>query len=425
MAVAEHSLATLEVDPLSRRARRGGIPGEITRTANAWERFPRVGSGLGDSMSQPLRVVVGITSRSWGGNEKWASETARGLSERGHRVTVFWSHEPILRALKARGLRERRVRLWGDLNPVGFASLIAFLRSERPDVLILTKQREYWMGGLAARVAGRPLVVLRMGLKRKLRDDFKRRTAFGRLADIIVVNSTELRDTLLTSQWLDPSSVKVLLNSVSAEPVPSGAGRALLSEMGVPDGAPVVCGAGRLTRQKGLDLLIEAFATVASRIPETRLVILGEGGQRDALARKAKALDVTGSVVFAGHRDDVRAVLSGVDVYALSSRNEGMANTLLEAMSVGAPIVATDVSGTAEAVTDGVEALVVKSGDVRALANGIVELLEDRELAGTLGSAARERARRQFGIGRMIDEVEEMLESGISIKSGTTSSPPP
>jgi glycosyltransferase involved in cell wall biosynthesis len=371
-------------------------------------------------MSRPLRIVVGITSRSWGGNETWAADAARALADRGHDVTVLWTHEPVRRELARRGLVARRVRLWGDLNPAGFAHLVALLRRERPDVLLLTKQREYWMGGLAARLAGRPLVVLRMGLRRKLRDDYKRRTTFGRLCDLIIVNSSAVRETLLESPWVDPSRVAVLLNSVSLEPVSREAGRRLVRSMGVPTEARVVCGVGRLTRQKGFDALIAAFALVRGRVPDARLVILGEGGQRGPLGEAAERAGVAEAVTFAGHREDVRKLLAGVDVYALSSRNEGMANTLLEAMSVGVPIVATDVSGTAEAVTDGVEALVVPPEDVAALANAIVRLLTEPALAASLGRAAFERARAQFGRERMTDELEGLFRRGISRKARVT-----
>lgn len=372
-------------------------------------------------MTRPLGIVVGITSRSWGGNEKWASDAALGLAKRGHRVTVLWTHEPVHRELTARGLRSRRVRLRGDLDPVGFVSLVSVLRRERPDVLILTKQREYWLGGLAARLTGNPLVVLRMGLRRRLRDDFKRRASFGRLADLIIVNSSDVRETLLESAWIDPDRVLVLLNSVSLDPVEGGQGRRLVESLGLPSGSPVVCGAGRLTRQKGFDLLMESFVMVRKSVREARLLILGEGGQRQALEQKAASVDVSDRVVFAGHRGDVREVLSAVDVYVLSSRNEGMANTLLEAMSVGAPIVATDVSGTTEAVTDGVEALVVPSEDASALADAIVRLLEDRALASELGNAARKRAEAQFGRERMMGELIEALERGLARKRPVTS----
>ena len=365
-------------------------------------------------MNRPLRVLVGVTSKSWGGNEKWAAEAATGLARRGHSISVFCSHDPVCGELVSRGLAIHRVNLLGDLNPVGFASLLRLLHSERPDVLLLTKQREYWMGGLSARAAGRPLVVLRMGLRRKLRSDLKRRAAFGGLSNLIIVNSRAVRSTLLESPWIDPSKVEVLLNCVSLEPAREEQGRRALVELGIPGDCPVVCGAGRLTRQKGFDVLIRSFGGVLEEFDSARLLILGEGGQRRALEDMACDAGVADSVVFAGHVSDTRPILSAVDVYVLSSRNEGMANTLLEAMSVGAPIVATDVSGTGEAVTDTVEALIVPPEHTEELARAVVRLLREPELARSLGAAALSRARSQFGEERMLDELEGMLFTALA-----------
>jgi len=364
-------------------------------------------------MATPLRVLFGATSKSWGGNEKWAAEAATGLAERGHRVAVFCSHDPVRSELESRGLSTRHVELWGDVNPVGFAALARLFRAERPDAVVLTKQREYWMGGLAAGLAGSPLVVLRMGLRRRLRDDIKRRVAFGRTADLIIVNSQAVRETLLETSWLDPSKVRVLLNCVSLEPVSEREGRTALSELGISPDAPVVCGAGRLTRQKGFDILIRAFAIVREECSSARLLILGGGGQRRALEAVAGELGLEDAVVFAGMRRDVRQIVALADVYALSSRNEGMANTLLEAMSVGAPIVATDVSGTREAVENGAQALIVPPEDTDALARAILSLIRDRDLAASLGRAALERAGAVFRKDRMTGELEAMLLDGV------------
>lgn len=360
-------------------------------------------------MERSLSVLFTVTSRSWGGNEKWAAEAARSLHARGHRVKVLWSHEAVLRQLAARGLPARRLRLPGDVNPVSFSSFARAIRAERPDVLVLTKQREYWVGGLAARLAGRPLVALRLGLARPLKDDLKRRLSFGRFADLVIVNSSSVAATLGASPWFDQAKVRILLNGVDGSACDPRAGRALLESLGVPPDAPAVVGAGRLAHQKGFDVLIRGFRDVRAAVPETRLVILGEGGRRGDLIDEAARSGVAGSVVFAGHRDDVREVLAGASVYALSSRNEGMANTLLEAMSVGSPIVATDVSGTREAVRDGQDAVIVPPDDPAALSRAIVTLLRDRELARRLGESARARALARFTYEGMGADLERML----------------
>mgnify|MGYP006296481181 FL=1 len=367
---------------------------------------------------RPLRVLFMLTSRQWGGNEKWTLLAARGLLDRGHDVTVLWSHGVIRDELSRRGIPGRRVRLWGDVNPVGLAWLCRHIMATRPDVLVLTKQREYWMGGAAARIVGRPFVALRLGLRRRLRDDLKRRLAFGRFADAIIVNSPAVRDALLESEWLEPSKIALIENGVPTDPVEPARVEGALRRVGAPRGGPVVLGAGRLSKQKGFDVLIDAFASVLERAPNAHLVIAGSGNDMEKLRRRAEGLGIAESVTLPGHVDDVRALMAGADVYALSSRNEGMANALLEAMSVGCAIVATDVSGTVQAVRDGKEALVVPPEDVGALAEALVRLLSDADLREELGAAALERARARFGVERMLDEVEELFRRGAGRRTG-------
>jgi glycosyltransferase involved in cell wall biosynthesis len=357
-----------------------------------------------------LSIVIGCTSKAWGGNEKWSLDAAEALRERGHTVRVFWTHDAVGDRLRARGLAGARIRLRGDVDVFGFAALAAFIRATRPDVLLLTKQLEYWLGGLAARVAGRPLVALRLGTELRQRSDFKRRTSFGRLADIIIVPAESARRSLDGVPGVDPGKLCVVSTAVSTDPVKEDAGRRAIRDLGIPAGSPVVCGVGRLARVKGFDLLIDAFGGVLEAFPTARLVILGEGPQRGAL--EAAAAGLGESVVLAGHSERVREVLAGVDVYALSSRYEGMANTLLEAMSVGAPIVAADVSGTREAVRDGVDALVVPPEDSAALRDAILKLLRDRGLAGSLGKSARGRARERFSRERMVEGLENAFSAG-------------
>jgi len=331
-------------------------------------------------------------------------------------VHVFWTHAAVGDEVSARGIPGRRIRLRGDVDVFGFAALAAFIRATRPDVLLLTKQLEYWLGGLAARVAGRPLVALRLGTELRQRSDFKRRTSFGRLADLVVVPAESARRALDHVPGFDPGKIRVVYTGVSTDPVDPAEGERALRDLGVPADAPVVCGVGRLGRVKGFDLLIEAFRGVREAFPDARLLILGEGGERSAL--EAAAADLGGSVVLAGHSDRVREILSAVDAYALSSRYEGMANTLLEAMSVGAPIVATDVSGTREAVRDGTDALVVPPEDPGALRAAIERLLGDRDFARALGRSALDRARERFSRERMIEDLEGVLVTGVRDREG-------
>lgn len=170
------------------------------------------------------------------------------------------------------------------------------------------------------------------------------------------------------------------------------------------DGAPVVLAAGRLAVQKGFDTLIAAAARWRDRRPEPLLIIAGSGPLAAGLAYQARGLGV--SVRFLGWREDMAGLLAAADVFALPSQWEGQPLILAEALRAGRPIVATDVGGVRD-LTGPDAALLVAPGDPAAFAAAVLRVLDDRDLAKRLGSAA---ARRAAALPTETDAVKAVLE---------------
>ncbi|HEX6447693.1 MAG TPA: glycosyltransferase family 4 protein [Streptosporangiales bacterium] len=172
-----------------------------------------------------------------------------------------------------------------------------------------------------------------------------------------------------------------------------------MTATGAADAAPLtehtVIAAGRLGRQKGFDLLIDAFARIVPERPDWRLQIFGGGRARGPLRERVTARGMTGHVFLMGRTQQLDEHMRKASVYALSSRYEGLPMVLLEAMACGVPVVAFDChTGPAELVTDGVDGLLVPPGDVGALARAMDWLMGDAELRRRYGAAAIEAAQR-------------------------------
>lgn len=160
------------------------------------------------------------------------------------------------------------------------------------------------------------------------------------------------------------------------------------TRLGLDAAAPLVVCVGRLSREKGQDILLESWPGVLARLGSARLALVGSGRDERALRERAHE-----SVLFAGERVDVPDWLAAADVVAVPSRHEGMALTMLEAMGRGRSVVATQVAGAREAISDEAGA-VVPTSDTRALADALARRLLDPALARGEGSAARSRAER-------------------------------
>ena len=178
-------------------------------------------------------------------------------------------------------------------------------------------------------------------------------------------------------------------------------------------GARWVLAIGRLSAEKGFDLLIDAFARVASHHPLWRLVIAGEGPERAALTAQITGVGLAERIHLLGFCDDPQALLQQADLFVLSSRYEGMPNALLEAMTAGCPCISFDCdSGPAEVIEHGVNGWLVAREDVAALARALEHLMQDSSESQRLGVAAKAVSDR-FGIKVVIAQWNSLIASAI------------
>jgi len=298
---------------------------------------------------------------------------------------------------------------------------VHLVRDVRPQVIHGYLFGPNLYAALAGRLAGVPAVVV---AKRNL-DAFetRRQVLAQRLAHRLATQVTAVSEAVADSVvalGVPRARITVIPNGVDAArfvpPAPVEEARRALGA----DASPLVGSVGCLAARKDYGTLLEALRLLGDRGLAFRAALVGDGPDRDALEARATALGLAGRVRFLGERDDIERLLPGMDVFVLSSREEGIPNALLEAMAAGRACVATAVGGTPEVLRDGETGWLVPPGEPGALADALEQALTRPGEARRRGEAACLAAREEMSIEAMVRRHEEFYERaiGCSLKGG-------
>jgi glycosyltransferase involved in cell wall biosynthesis len=192
------------------------------------------------------------------------------------------------------------------------------------------------------------------------------------------------------------------------------------TELGVPLDVRLIGTVARLSEQKAPSDFIRAAAMVHAEFPQSHFLWVGDGPLEEASRSLVKSLGLQEVFHFAGFRDNVPAILMSLDCFVLSSHWEGFSLAILEAMAAGLPVVATQVTGAAEAIVDGETGILVDSGDIPGLAEAIGKLVQDESLSRSMGVASRKRAENVFPYKKMLDRIEELYLDLIASRKNTS-----
>jgi glycosyltransferase involved in cell wall biosynthesis len=186
----------------------------------------------------------------------------------------------------------------------------------------------------------------------------------------------------------------------------------LRDEYGIEPGAVLVGVVARLEPEKGHPTLLEAWPSILRAVPNAYLLVIGEGRDREALEQQARDLRIAHRVVFTGRRDDVPAVTAALDCAVLPSYREAQGLTILEAMALSRPVVASNVGGIPEMIEDGVTGLLVPPHDAPALAAAISRVLLDHPFADTIARAGHDLVHERFCVELMTRAIESIYDDG-------------
>jgi glycosyltransferase involved in cell wall biosynthesis len=327
-----------------------------------------------------VRILHVIQELGTGGAERILVSAYRGAREAGHEVFVAAAPGPLAAELDTEPFPVPLVRRKPWRIPGAASAVRRAVRDSKPDVVHAHNPVMALATGLASRRGRRPpgLVSLHGGAD----DEWPATVRLVRASGLAPVACGAGVASALEQHGCTP--VATVANAVGPAPPPADRDE-LEREWSLAPGSRLALAVGRLVEQKNHALAIRALAEV----PETTLVIAGDGPFRAELERVAEDAGVADRVVLAGLRPDARALMGAADVVVLPSRWEGLPLTALEALASGTPLVATDVRGVRELVVDGQNALLVPE-EPEALAVALRRVLDDPELAARLAEGGRQ-----------------------------------
>jgi glycosyltransferase involved in cell wall biosynthesis len=247
---------------------------------------------------------------------------------------------------------------------------------------------------------------------RYLRDQirFLRDTLTSHLADKIIAVSEEIREEKIERQHISPHKVVTILNGVDSNMFSptSGDENYIYEEFNIPKGTPTIGIVARLEPHKGHVYLLKAMSIVIDRIPDVRLLIIGEGWYEQELRKVVRDYHLEKLVIFTGFQRDIAKVLSGLKAVVLPSLHESTNLSLIEAMLLKKPVISTSIPSHLNIVEDGINGFLVRPGDPESIARSLIRLLKDNELIREMGEKGREIALKRFNLVRMVKETEEL-----------------
>ena len=364
-----------------------------------------------------MKIVQLDSQRSWRGGEQQVLYLSQALQARGYDNVIVCQPQSALsqRATEA-GLPTWNLPMRHEVDLTAVWRLGRYLRRRQIDILHMHAPHAHTIGLLARRLA--PSV--RLVVSRRVDFDPIRhwgsRWKYHAAGVYYLTVSDAIRQVLLTS-GIPAKQVQTIHSGIDVrrdETVPDAA--ALFAE-----GTRVIGTVGHLAGHKGHAYLLEAMRHLLHDEPRVGVAIIGTGDLQPALEAQAAALGINERVRFPGFRLDVLALMRQFEIFVMPSSLEGLGTSVLDAMALGKPVVATRAGGIPEAVHDGVTGLLVPPRDPLALARAIRDLLRHPEQAKQFGEAGRARVARYFTATRMADRtlrVYQQLVDGLPVGDG-------
>ncbi|MDB4984644.1 MAG: glycosyl transferase group 1 [Patescibacteria group bacterium] len=366
--------------------------------------------------NNPVKIAYLITGLNTGGAEITLEKIIENLSDRYETfvISILPVKEIGLRMIK-HGVRVIDLDMKSKWDFMVIVRLYRILRKEKPFILHTFLSHANILGRLVGFMARIPIIVSSIRNERfggRLRELMIAWT--DRLSTFTTIVSQKAADKVIEKGIVPAHKSIVIRNGydLKAFPVRNIPLReSVRKSLAISNETTLIVSVGSLTEQKGYPYLIDAMSHVVKKHPDIVLVIIGEGKDRESLEKKIKSDNLENTVKLLGVKQNVTDYYNAADLFVLASLWEGFSNVIVEAMACALPVIATDVGGAREALTDGVSGIIIEPKNAQVLAQKIGEMLElSKDAKRSFGDHARKTVEEKFSLQKMIDDYEKLYK---------------
>ena len=358
-----------------------------------------------------MQILHLEASSGWGGQEIRILREAEGMRQRGHLVILaVMKGGGLVAHARAAGFTVYELNFKKSAWPICLFLLLRIMHRHNIDLVNTHSSLDSWIGGIAARMAGKILIRTRH-LSTPIRPGWNSRMVYGKLADFVVTTCASILPMIMTQSkkmthqcrsiatGVDPAKINIL----------PGAAQEFRKHIGIAPTDFLVGTACFMRSWKGIDDLLQA-ADLLRGVPHLKWVIIG-GGHAERHKLRAQELQLENRVYFTGHLDDPFPALASLDLFALlSTAHEGVSQAILQAAYLGKPLVATSVGGLGEVCIDQVTGISIAPFAPAQVAQAVRALKNDPLLCQQLGQKGRELVLEKFTLAHTLDQMEEVYE---------------
>lgn len=355
----------------------------------------------------------------WGGNEKWMLQTGLEFRKHGHNV-YFGGRKASLFLKKCREatfpVLELNIGL--DFDPLVVKTIFTFLKSHHIEVILTGQNKDVRLAGVASKLNRQQQVVIARNGLPNIKNNFRYRLIYPRLLDGIIVNTQAIKQKYLSYQWLHSDFIRVIPNGIYPSHDPEPNHNHIKSQLRIPSDKAVIGIFGILHKQKQHTIFLEIASNILKHFPDTVFLIVGDGPERENLQNYAFELGILDNVYMTGFQEDTISFYEVCDIVLLTSQDEGLPNSVMEAMSMKKPVVAFDVGGVSELIHPERNGILVPPNDIYLMTQQVEQLLLNKDYATQLGNCAREHISNNFSFQTMIGATETYLNEKLRNKRG-------